>query len=366
LAESTRLEWAGFYLDGRSAARRRAVVRLMRTGLEASVDGGDTVWWPYAEIRQVQGFHAGEPVRLERGDGIAAALVVPDAAFIESLRHVSGVTAPRFRRAGRRWALTVFGAAIGAVVLMVILYRWGIPAAARVVADRVPVSWEDRLGATIVDQFAPANRRCTAPEGQAALDRLLGRIAAAEPSPYRFRIVVLDDRQVNAFAAPGGHLVVLRGLLQRARSPEEVAGVLAHEVQHVLRRHATRAIIQRASTGVLVAAIFGDVSGLFAFAVDAAATLAYSREHEGEADAEGLRLLRAARLDPRGMIAFFESMRKEAERAPRAFRYLSTHPSTDERIAGLRALAAGSEGAFEPALTGAEWNAVRAICDRHG
>ena len=137
-------------------------------------------------------------------------------------------------------------------------------------------------------------------------------------------------------------------------------------MQHVLRRHATRAIIQRASTGVLVAAIFGDVSGLFAFAVDAAATLAYSREHEGEADAEGLRLLRAARLDPRGMIAFFESMRKEAERAPRAFRYLSTHPSTDERIAGLRALAAGSEGAFEPALTGAEWNAVRAICDRHG
>src|SRR5262249_34686446 len=151
-----------------------AVVRLMRTGLEASIDGGDTVRWPYAEIRQVQGFHAGEPVRLEHGDGLAAALVVPDAAFIDSLRGVSGGETRHFRRAGRRWAFVVLGAAIGVIVLLVVLYRWGIPEIARVVADRVPVSWEDRLGATIVDQFAPENRRCTAAAGQAALDRLLG------------------------------------------------------------------------------------------------------------------------------------------------------------------------------------------------
>jgi Zn-dependent protease with chaperone function len=354
-----RLEWAGFFLDGQSAVRRPAVIRLTRTGIHAEVDGADAVRWSYGEIRQTQGFHPGEPVRLERGYGITQSLVIPDPSFLDSVREVSGPYAVRFRRAGRRWPLVVLGAAMGAIVVMTVLYRWGIPAAADVLAARVPVSWEDRLGAAIVDRLAPTARRCSATAGQAALDKLLDRITAAEPSPYRFHIRVVDDATVNAFAAPGGHLVLFRGLLDRARTPEEVAGVIAHEAEHVLRRHATRAIIQRASTGVLVASVFGDVSGLIA----SAATLAYSREHEAEADAEGLRLLRAARLDPRGMIAFFETMIEEERRVPQAVRYLSTHPATADRIARLRALAVeGAAAPVDPALTEVEWRALRSIC----
>ncbi|MGH8058953.1 MAG: DUF7092 domain-containing protein, partial [Candidatus Entotheonellia bacterium] len=60
-------DWQGFYLDGRTAARHLATIRLMQSGLEVSTDHGLTLWWPYAEIRQTQGFYAGEQVRLERG-----------------------------------------------------------------------------------------------------------------------------------------------------------------------------------------------------------------------------------------------------------------------------------------------------------
>src|SRR5262249_24526241 len=135
---------------------------------------------------------------------------------------------------------------------------------------------------------------------------------------------------------------------------------------HVLQRHATRTIIQRASTGALTAALFGDVSGLMAFAVDTATTLGYSREQEAEADAEGLRLLRAARLDPRGRISFFDAMTKDTGRAAKVFQYVSTHPSTEERLASLRAIPAESDGTIEPALSDGEWRALRLICERRG
>ena len=94
---------------------------------------------------------------------------------------------------------------------------------------------------------------------------------------------------VNAFAGSGGLIVVFRGLLERADTPEELAGVLAHEIQHVLHRDTTRAIFREASTGILVAALAGDVSAAAAFGVQAARVLGdlrYSREAEQEAARE--------------------------------------------------------------------------------
>ena len=83
------------------------------------------------------------------------------------------------------------------------------------------------------------------------LDAIVARLAAATPTPRTIRAFVVDRKQVNAFAAPGGHVVLFRGLIEQAGNPEEVAGVLAHEIQHVAQRHATRAL--EASTGLLLA-----------------------------------------------------------------------------------------------------------------
>src|SRR5438046_2895507 len=132
--------------------------------------------------------------------------------------------------------------------------------------------------------------------------------------PYPLRVYVVDMPTVNAFAAPGGSVVIFRGLLQRTDSPEQLAGVLAHEFQHVLQRHSTRAIIQHTSSGLLIAALTGDVTGPLAYGLEAARVLGhlrYSREAETEAGAEGLTMLLAARVDPAGMITFFEP-RKDA------------------------------------------------------
>ena len=306
-----RADWPGQYLDGVSAVRQPVTVRLARTGLEvARHDGGPARFWPFAEIRQTQGTYTGEVVRLERGADLTEAILVDDVAFLRALHDVAPEATRRFHDPARRRRRVVLTAGAGAAViaLSLSLYFWGIPALAGVAAARVPVAWEESLGDAAAGHFAPAGKRCEDPQRQQALEAIVTALLRGAPGqPYRFRLIVVDDPAVNALAAPGGALVLFRGLLERTASAEELAGVLAHEIQHVLHRHGTRMVMQRASTAVLLTAVAGDVSGLMAFGLEAARTLGdlrHSRRNEEEADLDGLRMLLAAGVDPRGMLEF--------------------------------------------------------------
>jgi len=361
-------DWQAHYLDGQTAIRHPATVRLMRQGLEVTTGGGWTRFWPYAEIRQTQGFYEGEEVRLERGGTIPEVLLVSDLGFLLSLHELAPELSARFHNPARRGArlrLTVLAAA-GVVALTAAIYLWGIPALATLAAARVPVSWEEQLGKSAVEYLAPAEKRCEDPRLNAAVNEIAARLtAAAPPSPYAFRVYVLDHPVFNAFAAPGGYVVVFRGLLERTSTPEELAGVLAHELQHVLHRHATRAIIQHASTGLLIAALSGDVTGPLTYGLEAARVLgqlSYSRQAEEEADREGMKMLVAASVDPAGMIGFFGVLMKKEGKTPEALKYLSTHPTSAERVARLTAMAAAAKGKPAPLLPGSDWSQIRGLC----
>jgi predicted Zn-dependent protease len=144
-----------------------------------------------------------------------------------------------------------------------------------------------------------------------------------------------------------------------------LAGVLAHEVQHVLKRHTTRAIIQHASTGLLVAAIAGDVTGAVTFALEGArvvAALGYSRRAEEEADVDGLRMLMEAGIDPAGMVAFFERVLGRESGPEGGWQYLSTHPATRGRVERLKGLVANGVPPTRPLLGAHDWAQVKRIC----
>lgn len=363
------MTWQGHYLDGQSAQRCRATVRVASTGLEITTEDGVTRRWLFSQIRQTQGHYAGEPVRLERGGEMSEALIMPDVAFLTAVR--AAATARRGRFHNPRWRLLrtplTLAAGLAAIGLVAVLYRWGIPAAAGVATRFVPVAWEARLGDEVFARLVEPEHRCQNPDRQRAIDSILARLTQVRGAgPYRLRVAVVDRPDVNALALPGGQIVVLRGLLEMTDSPEMLAGVLAHEVQHILQRHTTRAIIQHASTGLMVAAIAGDVSGIVTFALEGArvvGALNYSRRAEKEADAEGMRLLLQARVDPAGMIAFFEqTLHPLARAAPNGmWRYLSTHPPSHDRVAALRALAR-SAGPPVKLLPDRDWKDVKRIC----
>jgi Zn-dependent protease with chaperone function len=362
--------WNAHYLDGQTPVRRPVRVLIGRAGLEITLaDGGGSLRWPLAEVRQTQGFYAGEEVRLERGRELPEALLVRDLGFLTALRAAAPEAAAAFhdpRRRRYRGGLTVL-AGVAAVALAVGLYFWGIPALATVLAARVPVSWEVALGDAVMSELAPPSRRCLDREGQGRIDAITETLVKTLPEArYPFRVIVANNPTVNALATPGGFIVVFRGLLERTQSAEELAGVLAHEIQHVMHRHSTKAILRQASAGVLMAALVGDVSAVVAFGLQSARTLGdlrYSRQSELEADRDGMRMLHAAAVDPAGMVSFFQAMQRQ-EGAPRtATRYLSTHPAAADRVPALKTLAAAL-GPRPPAklLPGVDWNDVKKMC----
>jgi len=360
--------FAGYYLDGCSAERRQASIRLAASGLEIALTDGTRLWWRFRDVRQTQGFYPGEQIRLERGAPFPEMLLVDDAAFLTSLHETAPGFGRKFHNPGRRRSRLLFtiGAGLASVAAGAALYLWGIPAVAGLLAARVPVSWEERLGQAAVEQLTTSRRPCIDREREEAIGEIVKRLLDPQPkSPYTFRVIVVDDQTVNAFAVPGGQVVLLRGLVERARTPEELAGVLAHELQHVLKRHSTRLLLQHASTGLLLVAISGDITGAMAYGIESArvlGTLRYSRYLESEADIEGLRMLVAADVDPRGMIAFFETLRAAEEGSPAATRYLTSHPLAADRVEALKQAAASSGKTFRPLLPGRDWIDLRRVC----
>jgi predicted Zn-dependent protease len=363
-----RTDWHGFYLDGRTAARHPAMIRLMREGLEVTTPSTGTRLWAYRDLRQTQGFYKGEEVRLERGTEPPETLVIADSAFLESLHEAAPHVGSRFhdpRRRAARLRLTIV-AAVAVLAVTGAIYLWGIPLLAAFVAPRVPVAWEESTGQAVIAHLAPVELRCADRALEEATGEMVRRLATAgSPSPYTMRVYVVNRPVVNALAAPGGHVVVFRGLLRRTRSPEELAGVLAHELQHVLRRHATRAVIQDASTGLLLMALTGDATGPLAYGLQAARTiggLRYSRRAEEEADVEGMNMLLAARVSPAGILAFLDGLRQEEGDHAGGLAYLSTHPPAADRVARLRTIAAAWKGTPEPLLPDEDWPALAARC----
>lgn len=359
---------SAYYLDGRTARRHPVTLTVTPAALHVAMPDGSAKHWPYDEIRQTQGTYRGEAVRLEFGPEPAEAIVISTAALLKDIHGAAPTLARHFHNPARRharigWTLC---AAVSIALLVVGLYRWGIPGIASAATRYIPVAWEESLGRQVVAHLAPETQQCRDPERLRKLDHIVQTLAATHPaSPYRITIAVVDAPTVNAFAAPGGRLVILRGLLERTASPEQLAGVLAHELQHVYQRHTTKAILEQTAATWLLTAVSGDMSGGLAWGLQGARTMGslhYSRTHETEADIEGLRMMQAARLDPAAMIAFYGTMERGAQDHAGSPDFLSTHPEMGERLATLIALADPPPSNAERLLPEEDWKDIRTLC----
>ncbi|GAB1723975.1 MAG: M48 family metalloprotease [Nitrospira sp. CR1.1] len=356
------------YLDGRTATRHRVTLTISPAALQIAMSDGSMKQWPYDQIRQTQGTYRGEPVRLEFGPEPAEAVVIASRALLTEIHTAAPTLAEHFHNPSwrkRRLAWTL-AAGLGVVFLLISLYRWGIPGIASAATPYVPTTWEESLGRRIVEHLASETQQCRDPERLRKIDYVVQTLAATRPdSPYRVSLSVVDNPAVNAFAAPGGQVVILRGLLERTTSPEQLAGVLAHELQHVYQRHSTRAILEQTAGTLLLTAVSGDLSGGLAWGLEGARTMGslhYSRTHEQEADTEGLRMMQAAHLDPAPMIAFYETLQKAEQDHAGPPDFLSTHPDMGQRIATLIARAGPPPTDARRLLPGEDWKDIRTLC----
>lgn len=247
-------------------------------------------------------------------------------------------------RVGLGWA-AIGLAGLSALVLLGAVYGLDL------LARAIPYRWEQTLGDTISGDFGAG--ACRAHAGQKALDDLARRLSSADRP---MRVTVVDLPVVNAVALPGGRIVIFRGLVDKAGSSDEVAGVLAHEIGHVEHRHVMVALLRRFGLGLLIGS-----GGQGAEYGQALLESRYSRAAETEADDYSIDHLLKARISPAGTAALFHRLSKSEAGTPGVFVYLASHPPSAERRRRF-AEAAKQLPMASPALDARQWAAVRAVC----
>jgi Zn-dependent protease with chaperone function len=266
-------------------------------------------------------------------DPVAAARLLSSTALSATEQAITLKGRTRKLAAGRSIGR---GALAAVLVLPLALLVWFVLSAGTIAAwvtERIPVDQEIAMGR---QAFAGMRGSLTLQDEGPAYDAVKSIVATLTAgSKYEYEVHVVDDATLNAFAMPGGVIVVHSGLIEATRRPEELAGVLAHEVQHVELRHSLRALIKELGLRGLWSYATGDLGGTVAGQAALELTsLSFSRDDEREADEHGLATLVAAGIDPAGMPDFFQLMTEKTGDAPAAF--ISTHPLSEDRERDMR------------------------------
>lgn len=309
--------------------------------------------WPRLEVRSVPAASKSDPVCLTLGNHSPARLIA-DKELLLALGKVPAVGGTLAER-GR-----AFGWVGGLAALGIVLY-FGLPPLARfVLVPLIPASFESSLGISVEEQMVDVmkhirggtGRRCadltTSPE-LAAMAIPLGEAAKLDPP---LQMAVYDIQLPNAFALPGNRVVLTRGLLERLRSSDQAAGVIAHEVSHLETRDPMTGLIANLGWQAIFGALFGQNMG--GGVTQHLLTSANSREVENRADAGGVRLLETLGWRQTGLAEALERIDSRADET--GFNYLASHPATSERKA---ALSAAGDGKSAPP---ADYTILQKLC----
>jgi Zn-dependent protease with chaperone function len=375
------------YADGETASVHDVRLRLRGSGIDICDSAGALMAvWYYDDLRIVEKPVAGRPVRIKNLMRDLARLEVADHAIVAELQrlasdiHNIGARDPVARRRVAFWIAAMF-----------VLFGGGwfaLSNSAPVIAAMMPMSMEERMGRTAIEQVTlifggwkgSDELTCRDEAGQQALEAMTARLKAADQSEYEFKVRVLDIPIPNAFAAPGGYIVIFDGLLDLAESPDEVAGVLAHEITHVTHRHATANMVRSIGLQAFIIPLLtgGTVTSDFMTGIGQMAVQAsYTRDAEADADKGAVELMNRAGLKAASFTDLLLRIEEKygirrdedadgANEGGNVFSIpdmLSTHPSTPDRARLVREAAAPGG---EAGLADEQWSALKSICATTG
>jgi len=345
------------YFDGVSS-RRRTVVLHLSERLEIGEDGQALATWDYQDIRRVDG-----PTGVLRLSSLAAPalarLEIRDEALAAAL--VSRCTGIDDHMIGRGGVAAIVGWSLAAAASIVAVVLFGLPLIADRLTPLVPEAFERRLGEVADAQVKTMfdAKVCDNEAGQKAFVKLVTAIRESAGLDTSVQSGVLSSSVPNAFALPGGKVYLFSGLLAKAENPDEVAGVLAHELGHLKHRDSMRGLIHNGGTSFLIGLLFGDITGSSAliFGSRTLVTSSHSREAETNADSFAIdvmhRLGRPAK--PTG-----ELLLRVTGKEGKGLSIISTHPLSEDRLARMSRQDPPASG--PPLLTSEEWKALKSIC----
>ena len=220
------------------------------------------------------------------------------------------------------------------------------------IGKRIPWSVENKIAKSL--SVGKQLGVCTSVDGNVALKKLVARLQVyPTDNEFPLNVQVVSGETINAFASLGGEVFVYQGLLKKAESPEELAGVLAHEMEHVHHRHIMQGAFGSLITYGLVGILLDPGSAIDPRAMTALLNLKFTKSQEDQADREGLKRLNAAHVDVTGFANFF----KRQSGAGAVAEMLSDHPSSEDRSTMAQSF---YQKDFTPVLTAEEWTKLKA------
>jgi predicted Zn-dependent protease len=251
------------------------------------------------------------------------------------------------------WATVTFAA------VAVLFFTVGLDALANAGTTLVSLDMEKKLGSVVMDGIVSSEQTAK----DSAVMRVLEKCAAivaefdGPTNAVAYNISLIENKDiVNAFALPGGYIVIYRGMMDKLENESELLGLLGHEVGHVALRHGVRRIIRSAVLGIITSILVGDAGGVTSVLLENGnmlVGLSYDRQEELDADMFGLKAVERADVDAQGIVTLFEKLQK-AEGSSEWLTFLSTHPDTEERLRELRANLP-TQARTQKRLTDEEW-----------
>ncbi|QDV07953.1 TPR repeat-containing protein YfgC precursor [Planctomycetes bacterium Poly30] len=338
----------GFLVEG--GQRRDVVLHLGESGLQ--VEGGPRILWRKAQVK--------------RDDADQALLIIGKSATVGStdpgfLREIEGAAGNELDQQLARldglptsWRGSQF---LGCIAFFGLI-GWGfmsMPGCYRDAVDQTVDSLPYSIDVSLGEQAEATMEVGDTIEDEVvvgAIEEMVERLSdhfqntdvAAEDVEWQIRVVKSD--QVNAFALPGGFITVFTGLIEDAESPDMVAGVIGHEMAHVLQRHGIRRVANEIGLFAGLRLILGDTGGVLGLAGEVmkqAAGNNYSQQNESEADALGTKAMLRSGLDPEALADFFLLLKNKYGDVPSGLAWLSTHPGHDTRVEAIRSIIEGME-----------------------
>lgn len=328
---------------GDLGTRQPGTVTVTEDGLKAVPDNGSAIAIGYSGLDLSLGGYDDLTIvvvgKATSGDDVA--LHIRDHGFYEALNRAAPIDLRpmlekiRVAREVTRGAWKVWALGLGIAFFFLFFFAGWI---AGMAVGIVSPEYESSLGESIAKSIKSQGKIVLSGSNYEKVQKVWEAVAKGIPaSPYRFNVALLETSEINALAAPGGNIIVFTGLLDKTESPEELAGILSHEVAHCLKRHGLKSIAKSVGVAALIAILVGDPGGIGRVVRDFGSKmvfLSYSRSDEREADQQAVEILVKAGIDPTRFPEFFRRLGEKSGGS--SLSLLSSHPSYSERYSNIQ------------------------------
>lgn len=303
---------------------------------------GLNIKWNFRDVELKSGNGALDQIFIQIKDSKDYVLYTRDKSILknENLKSIAGfdVYAKHLKRSFSTRKRTFYVLIVLPFVFF-LLFLLNKDRMVRSIATRSSFELEQKMGQQVLDLYMDDAKLLDDSILNNQLQQITKPLINVIEADESFHIYLVQNDQTNAFALPGGHIIVHSALIQNAQAWDEIQGVLAHEIAHVTEKHHIRGLINKLGIFSVLSLFFGDVSAIFNVVLDLGMhleSLSYSRKYETEADEKAWEYLNKANINPEGLLLFFGRLDAEHDHSTGMMKYLSTHPLTKDRIKRLR------------------------------